>query len=294
MSVRSSDAQIAERWDTVRYRWLLPRTARGGARASLYAALCAHVVWRLDVPRRLAAVARIARWLDVSDADADDVYRAALRSEAREEADSCWLMSSGTLPATCTVGAEPDCAMPAIWATLHFGSPVLAYLHLRRLRGLDVQIVGRPLDDQNPMPAVKRAWGVRKVAWVESVGGLPILGVSPQATALAHQRLLRGRSVFVLMDVPGDVVARRMTVSLFGERISLAAGIFALAAMARVPVIPVAVVRRGVAFDMHYGEPLHVGARGAVSSDDVAQRLASFVLPMPHEWWLWPYLPKAA
>jgi hypothetical protein len=222
------------------------------------------------------------------------VYRAALRSEAREEADSCWLMASGALPATCTVGAEPACTAPAIWATLHFGSPVLAYLHLRRLRGLDVQIIGRPLDDRNPMPAVKRAWGTRKVSWVESASGLPILGVSPEATAIAHGRLVRGRSVFVLMDVPGDVVARRMTLSLFGEHISLAAGIFALAAMARVPVIPVAVVRRGAAFDMHYGEPLQVPADGSLPCDEIGRRLTSFVLPMPDEWWLWPYLPRAA
>lgn len=287
-------ADVARRWEVLRYRWLLPATARGGSSAAAYAALCARVVWTLDAPRREAAVARIARWLGVSPSRAGEVYLDALRSEAREEADSLGFMTGRGVPATRTVGHEPACAGPAIWATLHFGSPVLAYLHLRRARGLDVQIVGRPLDDGNPMPEVKRAWGRRKVAWLERESRMPILGVSPEATALARTRLVRGRSIFVLMDVPGDVVARRMTLSLCGESVSLAAGIFALASMARVPVLPVAVVRRGESFDVHYGEPLFVPALGGVAGEEVARRLASFVVPMPEEWWLWPYLPGVA
>jgi hypothetical protein len=287
-------ARLARRWDVVRYRWLLPRTERGGAAAALYASLCARVVWQLDGPRRHAAVDRIARWLEIDGRAAAIVYRAALRSEAREEADSCWLMSRPDLPAARIVGTEPRCAEPAIWATLHFGSPVLAYLHLRRMRGLDVQIVGRPLDDANPMPHVKRAWGMRKIAWLERQAGLPILGVSPEATAIAHSRLRSGRSIFVLMDVPGDVVARRMTLSLCGERLSFACGIFALAAMTRVPVVPVVVVRRGDDFELHYGEPLHVAEGADVPCDEIGRRLTRFVLTMPEEWWLWPYLPRAA
>lgn len=290
----SDAAGLARRWDVVRYRWLLPRTVRGGAAAAAYAALCAHVVWHLDLPRRHAATTRIARWLEVRETTAAAIYRAALRSEAREEADSRWLMSRPDLPVPRTVGAVPPHVGPAIWATLHFGSPVVAYLHLRRACGLDVQIVGRPLDDANPMPRVKRAWGTRKISWLERQAGLPILGVSPEATAIAHARLRRGRSIFVLMDVPGDVVARRMTLSLFGERLSFACGIFALAALARVPVVPVVVVRRGDDFELHHGEPLHVPASGDVPRAEIAHRLTRFVLAMPEEWWLWPYLPSAA
>jgi hypothetical protein len=286
-------AEITRRWEVTRYRWLLPLTARGGASGSIYARLCAHVVRTLDVPRREAAVGRISRWLEVSRACADATYFASLRSEALEEADTRSFMARRRLPAMQTVTPEPEHDGPAIWATLHFGNPVLAYLHLRRARGLDVQIVGRPLDARNPMSRAKRAWGHRKVAWLEREGRMPILGVSPEATSLARTRLVRGESIFVLMDVPGDGVARRMTLSLCGEPVSLAAGIFMLAAMVGVPVRPMAVVRSRESFELHYGDPMYVPP-GAIPKDDVARGLASFVVPMPGEWWMWPYLPRAA
>jgi hypothetical protein len=292
----STDAASLElRWEAVRYRRLIPLTASGGAAGALYARLCAHVERTRDAHRRAVAVGRIERWLGVDPAAAERIYFDALCSEAREEADSCRLMAhEGRLPrVVATPGAEPVHAGPAIWATLHFGSPVLAYLYLRRVRGLDIQIVGRPLDDANPMSDAKRAWGRRKVEWLERQGGLPLLGVGPEATAIARTRLLRGGSICVLMDVPGDVVARSMTLALCGERVSLAAGIFLLAGMTGVPVLPVAVVRRGHTFEVHHGTPIEV-APGRVPKDDIARALARFLLSMPGEWWLWPYLPTAA
>jgi hypothetical protein len=289
-----SEIALARRFEVARYRWLLPLTARGGGRAVIYARLCARVERALDAHRRAVAVGRIARWLAVPTVRAEEIYFDALCSEAREEADSCWLMNGGGLPAVGpTIVAEPAPVGPAIWATLHFGSPVLAYLHLRRSRRLDVQIVGRPLDEDNPMSEEKRAWGRRKVAWLEARSGLTILGVSPEATSVARARLMKGGSICVLMDVPGDVVARRMTLSLCGERVSLAAGIFLLAGMSGVPVLPFAGVRRGASFELHYGRPISVEP-GRIPMDEVASELSRFLVAMPGEWWLWPFLPSAA
>mgnify|MGYP000187149869 CR=1 FL=1 len=294
MTVRRGDA-LARRWEVARYRWLLPLTTVGGGTGVVYSRLCAHVERALDAHRRAVAVERIARWLEVAPVRAQDIYFDALCSEAREESDSRRLVAGRTgLPTMCaTLAPEPVHSGPVIWATLHFGSPVLAYLHLRRARGLDVQIVGRPLDDDNPMSDAKRAWGRRKVAWLERQSGLPLLGVSAEATSLARTRLLKGGSICVLMDVPGDVVARSVTLSLCGERVSLAAGIFLLAGMVGVPVLPIAVVHRGGRFELHYGRPI-APSPGRVPEADVARALAAFLLTMPGEWWLWPYLPSAA
>jgi hypothetical protein len=283
------------RWEAQRYRTLLELAAWSRAGSAAYAEIAAAIELRADPQRRGVAVRRIRRWLGVDERAARRIYSSALRSEAREEADARYLMDRPTVldGAFRAPADEPDLAGPAIWLTLHLGSPNLAFVYLRRIRGLDVRIVGRPLDDANPMHADKRAFGHRKVRWLQEMTAAPFLDTSAEAMAQGRSHLLQGGALFALMDTPGDVVARSIAIELFGERVRIASGAFRLAALVGVPIRPVVAVRRGSDFDLCFGRPIDpVG--GVVPSEEVARELSRLIGAYPGEWWLWPYLPGAS
>jgi hypothetical protein len=282
-------------WESCRYGRLLAWTARSRIACDVYASLCGFVEERSDPDRRRAAVDRIQRWLGVDELRASAIFRSTVRSEAREEADVSWLMHHPRELAEAfrIVAGELPPGGPAIWATLHLGSPNLAFVYLRTVLGRDVQIVGRPLDETNPMPDVKRSWGHRKVGWLERVTEAPFLGTSAEAMAVARSRLLQGGSIFVLMDTPGDIVSRSVTLELFGERVRIAAGVLVLARLVGVPIQPVVAISRGARIEMRFGRPIEPGGTVA-PTEAVASEMAAILREFPGEWWLWPYLPAAA
>jgi hypothetical protein len=283
------------RWDALRYDVLLPLAARSRALGGAYGRLCAAREWAAEPDRRALATARIARVLGVDAGRAAGIFRHALESEAREEAEVAWLMRHlHRLPSLfAPEAAPPPDGGPCIWATLHLGSPILAILHLACVRGLELQIVGRPLDDANPMPPAKRRWGERKVAWIERVTGAPFLGVSAEATARARSRVLEGASLFVLMDVPGDVVARSVAVDLGGLRVQMASGVFVLAGLLRVPVRPIVAVSGPHGVELRHGAAIEPVARG-VPDEAIAREMGALVRDLADEWWMWPYMPEAS
>lgn len=285
---------MREVWEYVRYGALLPWTARSRLAGVAYSGLCGSVEYRLDARRREAAVGRIERWLGVDEDRARAIFRSTLRSEAREEAEVSWLMHHpAELVRAFRLGTdEPSGEGPAIWATLHLGSPTLAFMYLRCLRGRDVRIVARPLDESNPMPEAKRVWGHRKVAWIENVTGAPFLGTSAEAMSIARSRLLKGASIFALMDVPGDIVSRSVTVDLFGERVRIAAGVFILSRMVGVPIRPIVAIPRGGRIELRYGRAIEPIKNG-MPIEAVERELTTILRDLPGEWWLWPYLPVA-
>ena len=282
-------------WESVRYRVLLPLTARSRRAGALYAKMCAAMEWRLDAQRRDVAVRRIERCLGVDARRASDIFWRALASEAREEADTRWFMghpralhNAFHVPSA----ACPD-AGPAVWATLHLGSPGFAFVYLRCLRGIDVRMVARPLDQSNPMHEAKRAWGRRKVHWLEQVTDAAFLGVSAEATSVARSHVVRGGSLFLSIDVPGDIVARSIELDLLGERVRLALGAFQLAAMLGVPIRPIVALPRETAFEVRYGQAIEP-VRSGLPTQAIEAAIGGVVQEFPDEWWLWPYLPAAA
>lgn len=281
------------RWESLRYGTLLPSTARSRLAGDVYARLCAAVESRLDPGRRAGSVARMQRWLGVDAPRADAIFMGTLRSEAQEEADVSWYMHHPAALADAFRMPTPEPpGGPAIWATFHLGSPNLAFVGLRRRCGIDLRIIARPLDDSNPMPASKRAWGRRKVAWLERATDTQFLDTSAEALSIARSRLLKGGSLFVLIDVPGDIVARSVTVSLCGERVRIAAGMFVLAGITGVPLRPVVAVRGAHHIELHYGDAITpVGKQLPI--DAVERAIEATVRRWPNEWWLWPYLPPA-
>jgi len=283
-----------EVWESVRYGALLPWTARSRLAGVAYSRLCGSVAYRLDAQRRETAVGRIERWLGVDEDRARAIFRSTLRSEAREESDVSWLMNHpAELARAFRLGTdEPADEGPAIWATLHLGSPNLAFVYLRCLRGRDLHIVARPLDDTNPMPEAKRVWGHRKVAWIENVTGAPFLGTSAEAISVARSRLLKGASIFALIDVPGDIVSRSITLELFGERVRIAAGVFVLSSMLSVPVRPIVAIPRGGQIELRYGRAIEPIKNG-LPTEAIESEITTILRDLPGEWWLWPYLPVA-
>jgi hypothetical protein len=250
--------------------------------------------WRLDPRRREVAVARIERWLGVDVRQARDIFRRALASEARAEADTRWFMEHSARLRDAFRPASSECPDegPAVWATLHLGSPTLAFVYLRCVRGIDVRIVARPLDDANPMPEAKRAWGRLNVRWLERVTGTAFLGVSAEAMSVARSHVVQGGSLFVLIDVPGDIVARSIELELLGGRARLASGMFQLAGLLGVPIRPIVAVPRGNDFEVRYGRPIEPVPRG-LPTEAITRAITSVVRDLPEEWWLWPYLPEA-
>jgi hypothetical protein len=287
----SGRAAATAAWAACRYRWLLPWSARSQHAASRYAALTARIELLRDRERRVCAGARIARWLACTEAEADRVYRESLVSEAREEADTAWSMRH---PGAWEAAFQPPRDEPAadgavIYVTLHFGHPVLAYLYLRCRRAIDVRLIVRPLSPANPIPAAKRAFAERKVAWVAATAGYAPLSTDGAATARARDHLVGGGSLFAAVDVPGDVVSRAAAVTLFGERILVSSGMMTLARLAGVPLQPIVALRRGDALALRYGARVPPGTDRA-TLNATFHELASFIADDPGEWWLWPYV----
>jgi hypothetical protein len=284
----------SDRWARLRYDVLLAAASRGRALGRAYAELVGAVeLWRGPERRRVAA-ARVARWLGCSAADGARVFHRSLVSEALEEADCARFMRdrTGLLESFRVAGHEPAHAGATIYATLHFGSPILAYVYLRCVRGIDLGIIGRRLDDANPMPAAKRRFGERKVAWLEAVTGRPLLGVDADAIARARGELVEGRSLYAAVDVPGDVAARVHEVVILGARVRLSSGILGLAALTGAAVQPVVATHRGGAIVVRYGAPI-AGRRGAPPLAAAAEAIGALVRELPGGWWLWPYVTPA-
>ncbi len=280
-------------WDSIRYDALLPLTGYSRSLATAYAKACAAREAASHPERSAVAASRIATVLGVDRREGERVYRRALESEAREEAEICWLMRHfDRLDEQFAPDATPPVdTSPCIWATLHLGSPILTILHLACVRGLKLQVIGRPLDDSNPMPPAKRRWGKRKVEWIERVTGAPFLGIGPEATAIARSRVLEGASLFVLLDVPGDVVARSVAVDLGALRIQMACGVFVLAGLLRVPVRLLVAVSRPGGVELRYGAPIAPLPRG-VPRDAISHEMTALVKDLADEWWMWPYMPE--
>ncbi len=284
----------SEAWARLRYDGLLRAASRSRVLGQVYAELVSAVEYRADPERRRVASVRAARWLGGTSNDGARVFQRSLASEALEEADSAFFMRHEGTPSAGfrAVGHEPALGEGIVYATLHFGSPILAYIYLRCVRGIDLTIIGRRLDDDNPMPVPKRRFGMRKVAWLERVTGRPLLGVDGRAIARARGELLDGRSLYAAVDVPGNVAARAQTVSILGESVRLSSGIFGLATLTGAPIQPVVAIHEGGSIVLHYGDRIE-GARGGAVLEEGARAIGDLVRRFPSQWWLWPYVTPA-
>jgi len=155
----------ADGWGRLRYGQLLAIAARDRRLGAAYAAFVARVEERRDPDRRAIACARIARWLRCTPVDAAGVFRASLRSEASEDADSAFFMRhTDALPAAFagSVPLAPEAA-PILYVGLHLGSPVLGYLALCRRIAPDLALIARGIDPAKAIELVREARGPRAI-----------------------------------------------------------------------------------------------------------------------------------
>jgi hypothetical protein len=290
----SRSGSLASRWSELRYERLLPLAARSRAWGRRYATLVGGVELARDGRRRRAAIARIARWLDVSRAAARRIFRASLVSEAREEADTAFFMRDRDallrwLPDRVEA---PAGERPMVYLTMHFGSPVLAWVFLRERCSLDVRIIIRELDAANPMAGAKRRWGERKLVWLRELSGVDHLMTDGASVARAREHLLATGPLFAAIDVPGEVVARSSVVSMAGDRVSFSSGMLSLARMTGCTFQPVVAISRPERMAVHFGRAIEPVA-GADPTAAVFAELEGFIRRFPGEWWLWPYVGPA-
>lgn len=286
MSAASHDSL----WERLRYGPLLRASRRSPAGARRFASIVAAVERRLEAERVGVAEDRIMRWLGVSRPQASRIFRDALFSEALEEADSARMMAHPSAPLLPIEieGHAPRGGRPRIYAALHAGSPVLAFMGLRKRFEPDVRIIARELDEENPMANAKQAFALRKVAWVEEVSGAKFIDTDGEAILEARDHLLSGRPLFAAVDVPGDVVSRTDRVGLFGETVVLASGIFRLAAMTGADM--------QLVVSEHRDGRILVRCRPPFEASDAASLLAAMAPEMeavlrdqPGEFWFWPF-----
>jgi hypothetical protein len=281
-----------DQWDEWRYARFLAAASASLARGAVYAAVVATIESRRDPGRRAAACRRMERWLGLSPSGARRLHWRCLHSEAREEADSAYFMRHPTA-LDAAFGAPLALASPSpatIYAGLHLGSPVLGYLQLCRRLAPELALVARGIDPANPMPAAKRRFAERKVAWTEATAGRPFYPTDAASMLRVRALLRAGKPLYMLADVPGDAVGRSATCTLFGEPVRLAAGLPTLARIVGSAVQTLAITREPNGIVVHAGPRL---APEAVELPAVLEALAPFIRRHADQWWMWPYLPSA-
>ncbi len=283
--------KLIRQWEQLRYLLLDRVAARGTGGSTAYSLLVPRVEETLHQERRQAAADRISRALSLPRSEALSIYRQCLTSEASEEADSARLLRSGAPTADCFAApahADFPCD-PCIYISLHWGSPMLAFLYLRCTRGIPLRLIGRPLDDHNPLPPAKMAWGRKKVAWMETLAESPFLPDDGRGALEAREELLEGRSIFASADVPATAGRRSCVIDLFDERIRIASGLLRLAALTKVPLVPVLGYSRNHQIHIETEDPIPAG-----TEDELAQAVGLWIRRTlqrrPGDWWLWPFV----
>lgn len=278
-------------WEQCRYL-LLDRLAARSARGSdAYTYLVARIEEVLQPDRRRVATTRIAQALQIEENEARAIYRNCLASEAREEADSARLRLAGLPIAESVVADRKNTSVsgPCIFISMHWGSPMLAFLYLRSSLGLPVRLIGRPLDEDNPLPPARKAWGRQKVAWMESLAESSFIPDDGRGALEARHELLEGRSIFASIDVPATTGQRSRVIDLFGEQVVIASGLLRLAALMQVPLVPVLGHSKGHRIHVQQDTPIPAGPE-----EELAQAVGHWIRKtlrrQPGEWWLWPFL----
>ncbi|MFP6665039.1 MAG: hypothetical protein VCC00_12605 [Deltaproteobacteria bacterium] len=289
------NGRLRDSWEALRYGPLLRGASTHPLAGRLYEKLVAGIEWRADPNRRAVASARIADTLQCSQQQAQAIFRACLGSEAREEADTAWVARRGIALADILPHRPglPSEGRGSIFATLHLGSPILTFLYLREVLGLPLRAIGRPLDDDNPLSAAKRAWGSAKVGWVSRSSGTTFINTDARGIIQAREELLAGRSIYAAIDVPADLASRAMALEIHGRSFSFAAGIPRLAQLTGAEILPVIGLHRAEGFRVEFGAPISCPTQEETQKA-LAAWLSQTLCSYPDEWWLWPYAEEVA
>lgn len=237
------------------YFTIMPALARVSWRAALWWGRRRGDLryWRRTVGRE-AAIANIRRAYGdaLTPAAARRAIRRCFQTQACEESEAFFypeLGVEGVERVLAVRGREHlDAALAggrgAIVFSSHYGSMCLAIIALARL-GYRMNVIARSLEpDDNPLHDVVRRYGERKVASLERIVGSPfIVSGTPDAMARIRAALGAGQVVYMLVDVPPELVRHRGRVRFLGHVAEFPLGIEYLASGTGAALVPFTVRR---------------------------------------------------
>lgn len=251
---------------------------------------------------REAAVANLRHAYDgaLDESAARRIIRASCRTQTCEEAETFLYpgLTPDRLGRLVTVEGREflDAALAAgtgaIVFSSHYGSMCLAIIALANL-GYRMNVIARSLEpDDNPLDAVVRRYGEGKVAALERIiGSAFIIPGSPEAMSRIRTALGAGEVVYMLIDVPPDLVRHRGRVHFLGHAAELPLGIEYLASETGAALVPFTVRRNRGGLD----HTLTIGARvpGPEAGPGTLQRcvdvLEREIRVDPSQFFMWEY-----
>lgn len=235
-----------------------------------------------------AAAAIAATHLPIADLD-------AFRYDAR----TIWLLDSADLylsrrkavdwlpPWVGVQGAWPTGAFIAL--TFHYGTGLWLCRSMRRAGHRSMFLSARFEREDFAQRPWRHAYGLRRLAEVERVGGEPI-AYRPGVRAQLLDALQRGSSVLALVDIPPRLAPQgQRSVRLLGQTASLPDGLLRVAIEANVPIVPCWV---DIDFASGHRTVVIGEAQSAEPIDRVLEELAAtldrLIRAKPAAWLFWP------
>ena len=161
------------------------------------------------------------------------------------------------------------------------------------LMGFKTNVVGRSLDEEdNPLPWALRSYARRRVKCIEGKVGRPFLPPGSGNSKVLAQRLRDNELVFVLLDVPPDIVRQKVCVKFLGQDSIFPSGFARIAKQTGCGLVPLertyedGWTRQKITFGeaIYSSDDLQRDVQACVS---IAERM---ILQHPSQWWVWDNL----
>ncbi len=188
----------------------------------------------------------------LDDAEARRIVRGSFRTQTCEEAETFWYPELTpdrfgrfvTVDGRRHLDSALEAGKGAIVFSSHYGSMCLAIIALANL-GYRMNVIARSLEpDDNPLDDVVRRYGERKVAALERIiGSAFIIAGTPDAMSRIRAALGAGQVVYMLADVPPELVRHRGRVQFLGHGAELPLGLEYLASETGAALVPFTVRR---------------------------------------------------
>ena len=161
------------------------------------------------------------------------------------------------------------------------------------LMGFKTNVVGRSLDEEdNPLSWALRTYARRRVKCIEGKVGRPFLPPARGNSKVLAQRLRDNELVFVLLDVPPEIVRQKVCVKFLGRDSIFPSGFARIAKETGCGLVPLersyeeGWTRQKIVF----GEAIYSSGdlqRDVQTCVSIAERM---ILQHPSQWWVWDNL----
>lgn len=161
------------------------------------------------------------------------------------------------------------------------------------LMGFKTNVVGRSLDEEdNPLPWALRTYARRRVKCIEGKVKRPFLAPARGNSKILAQRLRDNELVFVLLDVPPEIVRQKVVVKFLGRDSLFPSGFARIAMDTGCGLVP---LQRF--YEAGWARQRLVFGEAIYSSEDIQQDVQTcvsiaerMILQHPSQWWVWDNL----